>query len=244
MAASFCMFLAISGLASLGATGQLKPEYDVTPHAESTGNSGSNFVFLRVYPLCRNGLLPDSGVFCDIPDLFYHSEVLVCPRAGFSQEEQDMLDSTIKGMSDFAEVHFLGYSTANCVELGYAGSDWHFYGCTEACCAVPHTEWETEFPLNAYRAVIPNVNFAERRLYIYGTGGFDGDVAYHHTCDQKCWSNWSGTDYHLITNNGNTFTSTVLFMVYGLSQQKPNLGPSDLITVRGHCPRTTLELHV
>merc|ERR1712099_219668 len=70
----------------------------------------------------------------------------------------------------------------------------------------------------------------------YGAGSFDGETAYHHTCDKKCWSNWAGTDYNVLKNNCNTFTSTILYCVYGLSQKKPHLGISDLITVHGHCP--------
>ena len=47
-------------------------------------------------------------------------------------------------------------------------------------------------------------------------------------------SDWSGTDYNPITNNCNTFTSTVLKCVYGMSDRKPNLGVSDMIHVT--CP--------
>merc|ERR1712066_164974 len=78
-----------------------------------------------------------------------------------------------------------------------------------------------------------------KRVYIYGTGAFDGNTAFHYACDHKCWSNWAGTNYNPITNNCNTFTSTILSMVYGLSQKKPHLGISDLVTVHGHCPSKT-----
>lgn len=49
-----------------------------------------------------------------------------------------------------------------------------------------------------------------------------------------CVSNWSGRDYNPLTNNCNTYTSTVLKCVYGLSDAKPHLGVSDLRTVT--CP--------
>merc|ERR1712048_185807 len=75
-----------------------------------------------------------------------------------------------------------------------------------------------------------------KSLYIYGVGSFDGNTAYHYACDHKCWSNWAGINYNPLTNNCNTFTSTVLNMVYGLSVKKPHLGISDLIAVHGHCP--------
>ena len=86
-------------------------------------------------------------------------------------------------------------------------------------------------------------------LYDYGfyPGPYSDEVAadnYKHLllqCDKKCWSNWAGTDYNPLTNNCNTFTSTVLSCVYGLSQHKPSLGPSDLVTVSGRCPATATE---
>merc|ERR1719183_3159000 len=91
------------------------------------------------------------------------------------------------------------------------------------------------FPLNAREAVIGNAVTSKKNVFIYGTGDFDGNAAYHAACDHKCWSNWAGTDYNPLSNNCNTFTSTVLSMVYGLSEKKPNLGPSDMVTVHGHC---------
>merc|ERR1712217_405246 len=86
------------------------------------------------------------------------------------------------------------------------------------------------------RAVIGNADGKQKSLYIYGTGAFDGNAAWHDACDKKCWSNWAGTDYNPLKNNCNTFTSTILYSVYGLSQKKPHLGVSDMVTVHGHCP--------
>merc|ERR1719389_1274871 len=118
--------------------------------------------------------------------------------------------------------------------------------CGKECCGVPHGDKQEQYPLNARRAVIGNADTSQKSLYIYGTGDFDGNAAYHNTCDHKCWSNWAGTDYNPLTNNCNTFTSTVLFMVYGLSQKKPGLGVSDMVTVHGECPagNVATEEHV
>merc|ERR1711953_1108589 len=129
--------------------------------------------------------------------------------------------------------------TTSCIELGYGGAM-----CSQECCGVPHGDSQEEYPLNARRAVISNADVSKKSLYLYGTGSFDGNMAYHNTCDHKCWSNWAGTDYNVLNNNCNTFTSTVLAMVYGLSQKKPNLGPSDMVTVHGHCPATGSEMPV
>lgn len=171
-------------------------------------------------------------------NITYHTEVLVCPRTEFSQADQKMLDGKIVGLKDFAWVEepWWTANTANCVELGYGGE-----ACFKECCAVPQGPEQQKYPLNARRAVIVNANVNAKQVYLYGTGAFDGPTAWHHACDHKCWSNWAGIDYNPITNNCNTFTSTILYMVYGLSQKKPHLTISDLITVHGHCPSTGAE---
>merc|ERR1712098_716706 len=113
-------------------------------------------------------------------------------------------------------------------------------GCSKECCSVGKDE---HMPLNKKQAVIRNADVDKKTLFIYGTG-FDGMTGYHDVCDKKCWSNWSGTDYNVFKNNCNTFTSTVLYCVYGLSQKKPNLGISDMVTVHGHCPAKDMSILV
>eukprot|EP00408_Alexandrium_pacificum_P019305 CAMPEP_0171182722 /NCGR_PEP_ID=MMETSP0790-20130122/14915_1 /TAXON_ID=2925 /ORGANISM="Alexandrium catenella, Strain OF101" /LENGTH=237 /DNA_ID=CAMNT_0011647687 /DNA_START=58 /DNA_END=771 /DNA_ORIENTATION=+ len=199
---------------------QLKPEYVSKPFYPSIGTTGGSkdyYVFLQRFPL-------NPAFF------FFHTEVLVCPRTGFSAEDQGFLDQTIATMTDFAKVNRSWWrtKTAGCVELGYGGS-----GCIRECCSVGGGH----MPLNKRRAVISNANVWLKALYIYGTGAFDGNTAFHHTCDKRCWSMWSGISYNPVLNNCNTFTSTVLSCVYGLSQKKPHLSVSDLITVHGHCPK-------
>merc|ERR1719506_2691812 len=78
----------------------------------------SNFVFLQKFPL--------GGV-----NLFYHTEVLVCPRDGFSKEDQSTLDNKIAAMTNFAQIDDSWWTsrTANCVELGYGGAP-----CSKECC--------------------------------------------------------------------------------------------------------------
>merc|ERR1719253_18322 len=186
--------------------------------AAPAGGSGDNYVFLQRFPL-------EGPV-----ELFYHTEIVVCEKAKFSADEQKYLDDKIQGMTDFAQVDdswWQSKATA-CVELGYGGDF-----CSKECCSVGH---DASYPLNARKAVIGNADTSKKAMYIYGTGAFDGNQAYHNTCDAKCWSEWAGTDYNVLKNNCNTFTSTVLSMVYGLSQKKPHLGVSDLVTVKGHCP--------
>ena len=175
-----------------------------------------SYVFLQKFPL--------EGT----DDLLWHTEVLVCPREGFAPDDQAYLDDKVQSLSDFAAIDESWWhdKTASCTELGYGGS-----ACTDRCCAVPHGMDERNFPLNEHRAVIGNAKVEEKYLYLYGTGRLEGDETFHATCDEKCWSNWAGTDYNPLTNNCNTFTSTVLHCVFGLSEKKPDLGVSDLVRV-------------
>mmetsp|Transcript_6215 Transcript_6215/g.13410 ORF Transcript_6215/g.13410 Transcript_6215/m.13410 type:complete len:157 (-) Transcript_6215:124-594(-) len=121
------------------------------------------------------------------------------------------------------------------------------------CCGSPHKHENTNYALNSHRAVISNAMEDYKELYFYGVSGsaggdvdgISGEDAYKSVCHgfmnavemgtlPKCVSNWAGRDYNPLTNNCNTFTSTVLKCVYGFSDAKPHLGVSDLRNVK--CP--------
>mmetsp|Transcript_28882 Transcript_28882/g.42937 ORF Transcript_28882/g.42937 Transcript_28882/m.42937 type:complete len:257 (-) Transcript_28882:400-1170(-) len=202
---------------------QIKTEYVNTEDSKETfiqGNS-NNFVFLQKFSLEGSG------------GYIFHTEVLVCPQENFSDDDQKMLKDKVSSLKDYVEMEEMWWydKTANCVELGYGGA-----ACSEACCSVPFGENQKAFPLNARRSVISNIDASTKSLYLYGMGDFDGVTAWHNTCDEKCWSKWSGLDYNPLTNNCNTFTSTVLKCVYGLSQKKPHLTVSDMVTVKCDVP--------
>eukprot|EP00580_Thalassiosira_gravida_P010005 CAMPEP_0201629696 /NCGR_PEP_ID=MMETSP0493-20130528/4278_1 /ASSEMBLY_ACC=CAM_ASM_000838 /TAXON_ID=420259 /ORGANISM="Thalassiosira gravida, Strain GMp14c1" /LENGTH=337 /DNA_ID=CAMNT_0048100737 /DNA_START=99 /DNA_END=1112 /DNA_ORIENTATION=- len=141
-------------------------------------------------------------------------------------------------------------SEPGCVQLGYGGAN-----CGVGCCGSPHKHQNTNYALNSREAVISNAMGDYKELYFYGVsgsaggdvGGISGENAYKSVCHgfmnavemgtlPKCVSNWAGRDYNPLTNNCNTFTSTVLKCVYGLSDAnaKPHLGVSDLRNVK--CP--------
>ncbi len=209
----------------------------------SNNNEGAYYIFLQRFPLLHTG------------GWIFHTEVLVCPRQNFTTEDQSMLDRSVASIThdNFLPMEESWWSTQSstyCVELGYGGSP-----CTSTCCSVPHGTSQRSYPLNGRYAIIENADGTQKSLFLYGTGDIDGIDAYHAVCSNDnddtnnhhhhhhgtpCWSRWSGTDYNPLFNNCNTFTSTVLSCVYGLSQKKPNLGPSDFVTVKCHCHPTTL----
>merc|ERR1712072_1072001 len=217
------LFMGLAAAASSQPMPMLKPEY---VGARTMGHSNANdtkfFVFLQKFPL--------GGV-----NLFFHTEVVVCPRSEFNATDQKFLDQQIAGIGDkgFLQIDndWWTQRTAACVELGYGGAM-----CKQECCGGPHMDKQKAYPMNSRDAVIGNADGKQKTMYVYGDGSFDGNQAWHNACDKKCWSMWAGTNYNPLTNNCNTFTSTILFCVYGLGQKKPNLGPSDMVTVKGHCP--------
>lgn len=224
--AAFALVLAKSSLSNAleaNSFNQIKNEYINSESSEESfvRENSQNFVFLQKFSLEGSG------------GYLFHTEVLVCPRENFSDEDQKMLEDKVSTLKDYVEIEEMWWydKTANCVELGYGGAP-----CSQACCAVPLGEKKKTYPLNSRNAVISNVDMESKSLFLYGMGDFDGVTAWHNTCDAKCWSTWSGLAYNPLTNNCNTFTSTVLKCVYGLSQKKPHLTVSDMVTVKCDIP--------
>ena len=199
-----------------------------TTATSSTTGSTTSYVFLQKFPL--------QNTFSTI----FHTEVLVCPKDGFSKEDQTYLEGI--QIEDFAQIPTDWWSTktANCAEFGYGGAL-----CRDRCCGSPFSDSQTNFPLNTRRAVIGNADTTQKSLFLYGTSGSlsaqeaRGLLCPADTQHPSCWSDWKGTDYNPLTNNCNTFTSTLLHCVFGLSDKKPNLGPSDMVTVScDKCPKS------
>lgn len=179
---------------------------------------------------------------------FFHTEVLVCPQSQFSSSDQSSLNDYVASISAMPKLGTTGEKhipfveideswwtqrTSSCVELGYGSAP-----CKRKCCGVPHGQEQQTYSLNARQSMITNADTSQKALFLYGVGHLSGNDAYEDLCDtshEKCWSNWSGLDYKLLKNNCNTFTSTVLSCVYGLSEEKPDLGVSDLVTVNCQC---------
>lgn len=223
-------------------------------NSKSDNGDSSHFVFLQKFPLENTwGLL-------------FHTEVVVCPSNAFDDDFITALDSLAEKLSPSAkstddekvpfmqvpEEQWIKQSESKCVELGYGGGP-----CSTPCCGSPHRNENTNYAINSRQAVISNAVGEEKQLFLYGRkDGISGMDAYRAVCHgqnksnmmaaidegdklPKCVSNWSGEDYNPITNNCNTYTSTVLKCVYGLSDQKPNLGVSDMVRVT--CPTEKTE---
>lgn len=214
------------------------------PSNNNNGNNNKYFVFLQKFPLENTW------------QMIFHTEVVVCPRSTFDDHTDflstlDQLvdklsppnnnnnsDDTTKGVP-FAPVpkeQWTLQSNSNCIQLGYGGDT-----CPTTCCGSPHGSDNTNYALNSRQAVIGNAMGEAKELFVYGVSdGVSGMDAYRAVCGgdddamPTCVSHWAGTDYNPLTNNCNTFTSTILKCVYGLSDAKPNLGISDLVTVE--CP--------
>lgn len=150
----------------------------------------------------------------------------------------------------FAEVPKEKWSTQlspGCVQLGFGGAS-----CGTPCCGVPHKSKNVAYALNSREAVISNAMGDYKQLFLYGSTELKDGVyaAFKAVCHghfgaieegklPACVSNWAGTDYNPITNNCNTFTSTLLKCVFGLTDAKPSLWVSDLINV--NCPTEKRE---
>ena len=191
--------------------------------------SDSAYIFLQKFPLENTW------------DSLFHTEVVACPKSQFSEEDRMFLDDAISNLSDYMKISdewWKSKGDVTCTEFGYGGSD-----CSDRCCSVPHGESTMHYAMNARKAVIANADVRKKTMYLYGQSSLSAEEAYHYLClsSQSCWSNWAGTDYNALNNNCNTFTSTVLHCVYGLSEKKPNLGPSDMVTVTcDKCPKDYL----
>jgi len=226
----------------------VNPEYLAQSHIRSQHTNAEivgkdlSYVFLQRFPLQGTP--------------FFHTEVLVCSKDQFSISDQSTLDDYVASLTKTEKGHqFLDKEKhvpfveideswwtkreSTCTELGYGSAP-----CKRKCCGVPHGEDQRLYSFNARKSMITNADTSQKALFLYGMGDFSGNAAYDDICDSshdKCWSNWSGFDYKLLKNNCNTFTSTVLSCVYGLSEEKPDLGVSDLVTVDCKCDPYDLE---
>ena len=181
-----------------------------------------------------------------------------------TQKQYAFLNEGVQHYASIPKSQWSTQSTPTCVQLGYGGAS-----CATPCCSVPHAPGKNvAYPLNSQDAVIGNAMGEYKELYLYGTsdttkGGLSGEDAFNAVCrfysnkepgslsgffgstnDEslpKCVSTWAGTDYNPITNNCNTFTSTVLKCVFGLSDAKPHLGVSDMISVQCPLEKNTIE---
>eukprot|EP00986_Skeletonema_menzelii_P004763 scaffold1665_cov149-Skeletonema_menzelii.AAC.13 len=228
----------------------------------SEPSSKDYFIFLQKFPLqnsfkmifhtevvvCPRQAFAKDAHFLESLDAL----VLELPPSSF---DDIMINKKAKKQIHFAVVaknQWSAQSDPSCVQLGYAGRyDWSsvdnaYEFCRTACCGSPHKNENTNYALNSQDAVIKNAIGQEKEVYLYGVSSMSGEDAYRAVCHGHmnaveedelpvCVSNWAGKDYNALTNNCNTFTSTVLKCVYGMSDSKPDLGVSDMMKV--HCPK-------
>jgi hypothetical protein len=239
-----------------------------SPLVSEEPDSRDYFVFLQKFPLqnsfkmlfhtevvvCPRQAFAKDAHFLESLDAL----VLELPPSSFGDIIINKND-TKKQIVHFAVVaknQWSAQSDPSCVQLGYGGKyDWSsvdnaYKFCRTACCGSPHKHENTNYALNSHDAVISNAMGEDKEVYLYGVSSISGEDAYRAAChghmnaveEDKlpvCVSNWAGTDYNSLTNNCNTFTSTVLKCVFGMSDSKPGLGISDMVEVS--CPKEKIN---
>lgn len=186
--------------------------------------TGTSYVFVQRFPMARSRLVP-RWIRRLFP--FYHTDILVAPRSFFSADDQRYLDAQVAEIGDASQYPMTHYvkleeswwekQTASCAQIGYG------YGeCTERCCNVV----KTEMPLNNRSSVVAGLDVSKKAIFLYGTAEMNANEALHTLCSPGAtsdiiWSNWDFNDFHIYKNNCNTFTSTMLQNVFGLSQAHP-----------------------
>ena len=231
-----------------------------------TTSDTKNYVFLQKFPLknsfgmifhtevvvCPRKAFEKDAHFLETLDAL----VQVLPPSSF---EDVVNKKDKKNQIHFAAVaknQWSAQSENGCVQLGFGEKyNWNtddnaYEFCRTACCGSPHKDENRRYALNSKQAVIENALGDEKEVYLYGVSPISGEDAYRAAChghmnaieEDKlpvCVSNWAGTDYNALTNNCNTYTSTVLKCVFGLSDSKPNLGVSDMVRVS--CPKLQID---
>lgn len=202
-----------SGVATSEAQPGVRGRLDATFIAAE--EEGDYDVFLQVFRL-RNTSWLLGGL--------YHSEVLVCPRmpAGSGGWRRKLAGEPAPFLA--VDERLWDSSTVECMELAYGGNS------DRAPCSGVMLRNQS---LSARKALISNVEQGIVWKYWYGTGTQSGEEALQRFCG-SCGKSWAGLRYRLLSHNCNTFTSSILHCVYGLSQKKPGLGISDLVNV--DCP--------
>ena len=259
LVATLVLIISSIGGAAVNNDNIIRDETLGSSSSSSSSSSSKYYVFLQKFPLeytfqklfhtevivCPADALTSD--FVSYLDGVASTNLLPSGRfEGSSSSSVDNNDSSTK--SPFVLINNSQWSTQSipkCVQLGYGGGS-----CSSGCCGSPHTSKQTNYALNSHSAIIANAMGSNKELYFYGTSStISGNDAYRAVCHghiyaidesnglPKCVSDWSGNDYNPITNNCNTYTSTVLKCVYGMSDAKPNLGISDLRTVT--CPSSS-----
>lgn len=229
-----------------------------TNNSEQTSQSNNNeyFVFLQKFPLQNTWQLlfhteivvcPRSTFDTSSTDFLSTLDQLAKTiiSSNNNNQDDDNDDKTKVSFVQVPEEQWSQQTNTQCVQLGYGGAT-----CPANCCGSPHGSQNINYALNSRQAVIGNAMGDAKQLYLYGVSdSISGMDAYRAVCvdDTKttttttaaddnqilpsCVSHWAGADYNPLTNNCNTFTSTILKCVYGLSDDKPNLGISDMVNV-------------
>lgn len=210
--------------------------------SEGIKHDGAYFVFLEVYMLKGTASLESSNAASqaslghNIAGLvevtegetgeagaFYHSEVVICHRDGFSRADQKHLEGILKGLwwSNYEKLPTSWWQNrhVSCQTLSYAG------GSSKVPCS-----GVSIFPqfLSSRLSGITNADLNHVWKYIYGTADYDPYQARNHVCRGSCGPDWASDNYNPISRNCNFFSSSLMGCTLGLSTSTPSLGVSDM----------------
>jgi len=168
---------------------------------------------------------------------FYHSELVVCPRAGFSEDEQARLVYELSQNQNckwyqywchegFVELERAWWEaqSASCQKVYLMGPA--FRDRTEPCSGLVHTEHmlsvaNTSVSTSVFEAPSP-------WKYFYGTTDLSMEDMLDDMCGQEaCGLRWAGFAYNAVLANCNNFVTTCLDCMLGLNPNLDNLHLSE-----------------
>lgn len=164
--------------------------------------------------------------------LHYQGSVITCPRSYFTSDEQKQLDYDIlkNEYLIMKQEWWLTKTDVGCKLIQYGGKGPE----KDQCSGVSFDDNKTHMQsLSSLHSNFEQYDKGSVFKYIYGTRWVDADGAFHGACDKPVFSsdslNWASDSFgDRFGPNSNTFVSCVLQCGYLLSDEKPQLGVSDL----------------
>jgi len=146
--------------------------------------------------------------------LISSSEILVCPRSGFSADDQKFLNT---GLANFSGGFKLDdawrKSRSNTCDLLRFAT---FGGKSKESCSGLRAS-ELKISARGYKGT-------RNRMYFRGSSEWSGKGLMQEMCKGSCGENWAQAKWGLLTND-HTLAATAFTCMLRMSDKKPSLGP-------------------